>query len=80
MHKRIDSLLFQADYDTGDQREVLLADVGMGWNSAQHAKNIITLYHRFGTMPHIIGSLEDRSSLMERVYVMYLAREENAAI
>lgn len=31
-HISIDILLLQADYDTGDHREELLADVELGWN------------------------------------------------
>lgn len=58
-HKSIDRLLLQTDYDAGHDLEVLLADVEVGWNFAQHTNNVLLHYNRFGVMPRFIGSLDE---------------------
>lgn len=80
LHKSFDRLLLQPGYNTGHDHEVLLADAEMGWNFAQHSNNIVPHYHRFGSMPRIIGALDERTRLSERVALIHLARQETATL
>lgn len=53
LQKSIDGLLLQNDYDTGQDHEILLDDIEIGWNHAKHANNILPRYHRLGIMPRL---------------------------
>lgn len=52
----------------------------MEWNFAHHFKNIISHYHRFGSMRRIIGALDDSTHLSKRTVLMHLARQETATL
>lgn len=80
LHKSINRLLLQRDYDTGHEHQVLLADVETGWNYALHTNNVIPHYHRFGIMPRSIGNLEECPRLTERIALMELARKETECL
>lgn len=76
IHKSIDRLILERNYSVGPELEVLLPNVEVGWNSAQHNNNVLSHYHRFGVMPCIVGSLDNLSRLNERIALMELARRE----
>lgn len=76
LHKSIHRLLLQKDYDTGHNHEVLLSDVEVGWNYAQHSNNVLLHYHRFGIMPRLLVTLDESPRITERVALMHLARQE----
>lgn len=75
LRKSMDRLFFQADHDTGPDQEFLLSNLEMSWNFAQHSKIIIPHCHHFRIMLCLIGSLEESSSLCDRITLMQLARE-----
>lgn len=79
MHK-IDWLLRQSQYYTGNYHEVLLPKAATGWNYALHKNNVLPHYHRLGIMPRTIASLDEFSRLSERVALIELARIETASL
>lgn len=79
-HKSVDFLLLRKDYNTGHEPELLLADVEVGWNSAQQTRNINPHYNRFGIMPQLTDYLYESPRLMERIALMHLAREETDTV
>lgn len=80
IHKEIDRLLLQSDYDTVHDHEILLADVEMGWNYALHANNILPHFQRFGIMPRVIGALDESPRLTERIALMHISRQETETL
>lgn len=46
------------------------------WNFAQHTKNILPHYHRFGVMPKVLAALTESSRLSERIALMHIASQE----
>lgn len=80
IHKSIDRLLLQPGYSTGHDHEVLLADIEMGWNFADHSNKIMLHYHRFEAMPRIIGALDESTRLSESITLMHLARRKTATL
>lgn len=76
IHKSITRLLLEKNCETELEHKELLAEEKTGWNYAQHTNKIRPLYHRFGIMPRIIGSLDEISRLTERVALVQLVRQE----
>lgn len=75
-HKSIHHLQLQKSYDTGHAHEVLLMDIKVDWNFAQHTSNILSHYNCSWIMSRVNGSIDKSSYLMEHIAIMHPAREE----
>lgn len=67
VHKSLDRLLLQKLFDTGPNYSVLLSDMEIGWNLAQHSESTLPHCHRFDVMLKVLGTISENPRLSEQV-------------
>lgn len=76
LQNSFDPLLLQQRYDTSHYNEVLLEDVEVVWNFAQHNNDVVPHYYRFVAMHCDIIFIDDRTFLSTGTTLMNVARKE----
>ena len=79
IHRAMDKLLEKLTCKIGSNCEKLLGDLELAWNMTPHTHNITPHFLRYGTMPRMLGELDEPSTFQQRTALMEIPREEVAA-